>query len=124
MPRLFRLNPPIELVNKIVQTCGVQSIHDTTWFSKQHIQLNRFENYLPELEPYYIPCKAEEYLYALLTLQRCITILRQILRPHQTTLVSKEKTRLSEKEIWYQLQPCKSCVLQTKLDEEVSITFN
>jgi len=123
MPKLFRQIPPLELIHQILQTCGLQSIHDTTWFSKQHIQLHRFEDHLPQLEPYYIPCKAEEYLHDSFTLQRCITILRQILRPHQITLVSKEKTRLSEKEIWYQLQPSTSSLVQTKLEEEVSITF-
>jgi hypothetical protein len=121
MPKLFRLTPPIEFVEQILQTCGLYSIHDTSWFHKPQLQLEQFEQLLPELEPYYIPCKAQEYLHTSLTQSRAITILRQVLRVHNVTIVSKEKTCGSEKQIWYQLQHTKTS--QPPLTEEILISF-
>jgi hypothetical protein len=121
MPKLFRQNPSLELIEELCKACGLHSIHDINWFSRQQIQLDVFENLLPELEPYYIPCKAHEYLYSPLTINRAITILRQVLRTQNLNLVSKEKTSGSEKVFLYQIQ---NTVLQNKfLQDEICISF-
>lgn len=121
MPKLFREIPPVELIEHFLQTCGIQSIEDQSWFQKQQIHLEQFEQLLPELEPFYIPCKAQEYLYSFLTQARAITILRQILRLHNVTIVSKEKTCGSEKQLWYQLQQNHTTTIP--LTEDVLISF-
>jgi hypothetical protein len=121
MPKLFREDPPLSFIKELLQTCGLHSIQDSSWFQKNQIELQQFEELLPELEPFYIPCKAQEYLYTSLTQARIITILRQVLRVHNLTIVSKEKTYGSEKQLWYQLQQLQST--STPLTEEISISF-
>jgi hypothetical protein len=121
MPKLFRQNPPVILLDEICKTCGLQSVNDTSWFSRQQIQLEVFEFFLPTLEPYYIPCKAHEYLYDSLSINRAITIMRQVLRTHNYNLISKEKTSASEKVFWYQIQ--QATVQNIPLEQEVSISF-
>ncbi len=121
MPKLFREIPPVSFVEQLLQTCGLQSIQDPSWFQKHQIQLEAFEELLPILEPFYIPCKAQEYLYTSFTQARAITILRQVLRVHNVNIVSKEKTCGSEKQLWYQLQHPQTS--STPLTEDVCISF-
>lgn len=121
MPKLFREIPSIEFIEQLLQTCGIHSIQDPSWFQKQQIHLEQFEQLLPVLEPFYIPCKAQEYLHTTFTHTRAITILRQVLRLHNVTIVSKEKTCGSEKQLWYQLQ--QNNVNNTPLTEDVFISF-
>jgi hypothetical protein len=121
MPKLFRKIPSVFLIEQFLQTCGIYSLQDSSWFQKQQIQLEQFEQLLPELEPFYIPCKAHEYLYSSLTHARAITILRQVLRVHNVTIVSKEKTCGSEKQVWYQIKQNHSTT--TPLTEDILISF-
>ena len=86
MPPVFRKIPPLELVEQILKTVGLCSITDFSVFNKQQIQLEEFESLLPLLEPYYIPCKAEEYIHSPLTHHRAITIIIQLLKAHSLTL--------------------------------------
>ena len=104
MPPLFREKPPAELVDQFLQTVGLTGMGDATWFSKQQIKLSSFQELLPELEPYYLPCKAAEYIYGTLNQGRSITILRHLLRAHGAQLLSMEKSRGGEKAMWYQIQ--------------------
>jgi hypothetical protein len=104
MPAVFRVPPPKELVEKLVNPYGLQHIHDTSWFTKSTIRLQEIEQLLPELEPYYTPCKAKELLYDSLTVQRAITILRQVLKAQNIDLIAKEQTCGGVKGTWYQLQ--------------------
>jgi hypothetical protein len=101
---IFRQSPPKELVSQFLQTCGLQSIEDLSPFTKSHIQVKTMETLLPELEQYYIPCKAEEYLHNPLTQIRALTILRQILKPHDITLQTTEKSTGGKKITWYSIQ--------------------
>jgi ATP sulfurylase len=55
------------------------------------------------LEPYYIPCKARQFL-EYTDQQRWITILRQILNPHGWELIAKESTRSNKKVTHYTIQ--------------------
>ncbi len=103
MPPLFRETPPLELVERCIQTFGLTGLGDATWFSKQQIQLQQLSELLPELEPYYIPCKAEEFLHPPLTPTRAMTILRHLLRVNNAQLISTEKARGGSKSIWYQM---------------------
>jgi hypothetical protein len=104
MPAIFRVAPPLELLEKIVVPYGLQNIRDTSWFTKSTIRLSEIEQLLPELEPYYTPCKAKELLHESLTFQRAITILRQVLKTQNIDLVAKEQTCGGVKGTWYQIQ--------------------
>ena len=103
MPPVFRERPPIELVELVLKTVGLQSISDANWFSKPQIRLKEFEELLPQLEPYYIPCKAKDYIHKTLNVNRAITILRQLLRCYSDNLTSMEKSRGGQKNTWYQI---------------------
>lgn len=104
MPPVFREIPPIELVDQVLKTFSLQNISDANWFSKQQIRLKEFEDLLPELEPYYIPCKAKDYIHKTINVNRAITILRQVLRCYSANLISLEKSRGGQKNTWYQIQ--------------------
>ncbi len=123
MPKMFREQPPVEILTQLLQACGLQHIHDTSWFQKEQINLESFLAVIPLLEPYYIPCKAEEYLHKTISQNNCITILRQILRTYNISIVSKELTRNHEKTLWYQIQLSKTSPL-TQEQGEVLIEFN
>lgn len=103
MPKIFRESPPLSLINTLLPAYSLQSLEDTTWFSKTCIHLSKLEEILPELEPYYIPCKAKEYIHTPLTQDKAITILRQALTAHSIKLIALEKTCGGVKGMWYQL---------------------
>jgi hypothetical protein len=96
---MFRSTPPTELVLRFLTGFGINSIEDTTWFSKPSDILS-LEELLPELQPYYYPSK---FNYFPFTQTKAITILRQILRVHGITLVAAEKTCGGIKGTWYHL---------------------
>ena len=105
MPQLFRTLPPIELVEKVAKSFTLSGLTDTTWFSKSMLNLQELEQYLPELEPYYIPCKAKEFLHSSLTQMRGLTILRQLCKAHSISLTAAERTCAGVKGTWYQITP-------------------
>jgi hypothetical protein len=119
---MFRQQPPVEILTQLLQACGLQHVYDTSWFQKEQINLDSFLQTIPILEPYYIPCKAEEYLHKTISHNNCITILRQILRTYNISIVSKELTRNHEKTVWYQLQLSKTSPL-TQQQGDVLIEF-
>lgn len=103
MPKVFRAVPPVELVERFLQGFGLHTVNDGASFTKNHIKLDILENVLPEIEPYYIPCKALEFIHKPFTVSRSITILRQLLKAHDRMLTTIEKTRGSKKMIWHQI---------------------
>jgi hypothetical protein len=105
MSIIFRKKPPPELVLRALAAFGLKSLSDASWFSKSHIRMEVLEGCLIDLESYYMPCKAEVYLYKELTVARAITILRHILKVNGVHLSSVEKARGGKKTIWYQIIP-------------------
>lgn len=104
MPKLFREAPPKDLLVIVFQrTLRLKSLEDSTWFSKSSILLDELEACLPLIEPYYMPCRAKEFLHDLLTPARAIAILRQLLTAAGYQLIAKEKTCGGVKGMWYQL---------------------
>jgi hypothetical protein len=98
---LFRKQPPVDLLEKMVQSIGLNSIEDTSWFVAQSIDLSKFEDYIVELHPYYTPSK-NIYTSRPLTSSLVITILRQVLKEHSRGLNSKVLKGVA----WYSiLQP-------------------
>ena len=78
-------------------------------------QINEFKD---ELQEYYIPCKSRTYLNELNT-KNVITILRQIVRLHNYSVVSREKYIKGDKFMIYQLVPS-----ETRNYQPVTISTN
>jgi hypothetical protein len=95
MPQLFRQEPPFDLITEFIQDLGFQDITDTREFSLSDIDLSTAlaAQRLPELEPYYFPCKANQYIKKQQTPQTLLVILRQLLRTQGYTLHTTEKKR-------------------------------
>lgn len=103
MAPVFREAPSLEIVEQLLKTVGLHGSDDSTWFTKQNISLDKFEECLPVLEPYYIPCKAKEYIHSPLTQIRAITIIRQVLKCYGLGLKAVEKSVKGQKTMWYQI---------------------
>ena len=92
--QLFRVLPDIEIINSLLQIFGLNSLYDTKFFTKESLKENDTVNKLcemkGELEKYYLPCKAKNYINDIND-KRCITILRQFIKVHGYTLISKER---------------------------------
>lgn len=95
-----------EMLMKILNCYGLRNLDDKHTFKKHDLVLLKTVEKLialkPELEKYYLPCKAKLYLENI-TEKKSITILRQILRLFNFYLFSKEKNIQSRKIIFYTL---------------------
>lgn len=104
--QLFKSIPPDSVIDKVIQTFGLESINDLYEFSKEDILENKTVEKIyalkGELEKYYLPCKARTYLNDI-TPKNSITILRQLLRIKNYGVKSKEKYIRSEKSIIYKI---------------------
>lgn len=104
---LFRKRPSKELIESILQRCGLLGVHDLRWFSKEELRLEGVEEWLSELEAYYYPCKAKRFFYGrgepdgdLL-----ITVFRHILSLIGYYLQRQEKLYKGHKQLLYQITP-------------------
>jgi hypothetical protein len=100
---MFRKAPPIDLLETILRLLKVSSLEEKHWFSKDDISLESLDEWLPLLEPYYLPCKAERYIGGEMTQARVITILRHILKTHQIPLNIQERVVNGKKTTLYQI---------------------
>ena len=92
--QLFRVLPDIEVINSLLQIFGLDTLKDTKFFTKESLKENETVSKLTEmkdeLEKYYLPCKAKNYITTI-TEKKSITILRQFIKVHGYTLISKER---------------------------------
>jgi hypothetical protein len=111
---LFRINPPQEFVEEILRACGFeQGFLDRRYMSKGALQqgIRAQEQWLPFLEPYYLPCKAERFFGSRagpLTSNRVVTILRHILRPYGYDFFAEEVAEHGTKQTLYQIRSVSS----------------
>jgi hypothetical protein len=104
MPTIFRKTPPEDIVLRLLKSFGLTSFHDASWFCKEYVRLDVFEGILLDLEPYYTPCKARDFIHKPLTQSRAFTILRQVLHVYNISLQMSEKSRGNKKTLWYHLE--------------------
>ena len=108
MSQLFSETPPLELVKKIINLIIQSNKHN---FLIDGLQITRLQItnevinnfkiiYIQILKKYYYKCKAKIYLNTI-TPQRFITILRQIVRPYNIIINSKEKYGNGKKYLMY-----------------------
>ena len=101
---MFREIPSKELVEEIIISLGFSGLTDRRTFFKDSLDFTALEPFLPILEPYYYPCKAKLFLHDA-TAESTLTILRQILRPHNVRVKAFERTKDKKKFVEYQLFP-------------------
>jgi hypothetical protein len=100
---MFRKIPPLDIVEQILRSLKLNGLHDKRWFSKDDLPIDNLVEWLPLLEPYYLPCKAERYLKGDITSSRIITVLRHILRANNIQLIVQERVINSKKITFYQI---------------------
>jgi hypothetical protein len=92
--QLFKSLIPEDLFKSICECYGITNFITEYSFSKKEMDkmktLENLNNYKDDLNQYYLPCKAKLYLNNL-NHSKAITILRQILRLYNMTLLSKQK---------------------------------
>tara|TARA_Y100000389_G_scaffold205033_1_gene262218 strand:+ start:9789 stop:10193 length:405 start_codon:yes stop_codon:yes gene_type:complete len=117
--QLFKSFPPESLCLEVVKAFGLQSFDDTTLFSKKTLEsigtVERLYILKPQLEEYYIPCKARTYLNDI-TCKNAITILRQILRCVDRNIKSKEKYIRAAKHVVYQIMSVNNTQMSRELE--------
>jgi hypothetical protein len=103
---ILRKTPPIEFLQQFFEAFQLPpvSLEHTPSFTKEQIKVSQVELLLPELESYYIPCKAQIYLHPPLTSSRCITIAKHILRANGYSLLSTELSIKGVKHTQYTIQ--------------------
>jgi hypothetical protein len=119
--RLFRKIPPEELVNEILEHLNLQGLQERRWFTRDELSLEAVDEWLPILEPYYIPCKAKRFL-ANMTHARLTTIIRHILHPLGYDLRTQERMYKTQKTTMYQIYST-NAVLQDLSANEMLVEF-
>lgn len=108
--QLFTSKVDIRLLLKLLTCFSLNGLNDKKIFSKydiiQNNTISKINEIVPELETYYLPCKAKLYL-SNITEKRAITILKQVLRLHGYYLFSKEKNYNGAKTTFYQVNNLK-----------------
>ena len=92
--QLFRVLPDIDIINILLESVGLSSLDDTNFFTKETINelktIEKFNEIKDKLDSYYLPCKSKVYL-TVINDKKCITIIRQFIKVHNYTLISKER---------------------------------
>lgn len=104
--QLFITKPPNELIIECLCSLGFNDLLDSAFISKETMKLNRsvdiIKNKKPELEKYYSPTKAKQYLDNL-DVKKCITVVRQLIKTIGYDLISKEKMSSGNKILYYRI---------------------
>lgn len=105
--QLFAQVPDNIFLIKFLNCYGIQSLSDSTEFSKYNlIDLNivtKIENLIPELVLYYLPCKYKIVLHNI-TLNKTLTILRQITKLYNYEVKKREHVQNKKKIIYYHIK--------------------
>jgi len=117
---VFREIPPWIVVSDVLTMLKLSTEPPFT-FQKTAIELSRSPDAVDLLVPYYLPCKANQFL-EFTDEKRWITILRHILTPHGYVIQSHETTRDKKKVILYTVD--RVSVLEGPLRQAVKIDFS
>tara|TARA_Y100000590_G_scaffold137684_1_gene157672 strand:- start:377 stop:766 length:390 start_codon:yes stop_codon:yes gene_type:complete len=105
--QLFQQMPDENFLLKLLNCYDITDINDNKEFSKCDLIdlqiVNRIENLIPELVLYYLPCKYDMFLNNI-TINKCITILRQVLRLFDYHLKKREHVHNKKKSIYYRIE--------------------
>ena len=121
--QLFRALPPIELVEEILRALGLSAgLADLRWFSAGELRVETQDEWLPMLEPYYLPCKARRFFEGRGDLDgpRIVTLIKHLLSCHKHHLKVQERLYKNKKQSLYQIQPIDAIKQITAADLTVS----
>lgn len=125
--QLFRISPDLKISTKLLNLFGISDFNDNHSFTKFNLQeldtVNKMKEITEDLKKYYIPCKSKIYLINL-NEKKCITILRQFLKVHNFTLMSKEKYIKGKKSLFYQVIPLQIDMTIKERNNKVIIRFD
>ena len=126
--QLFKIVPSRQFTLELLQLYGINDFVETHYFTKDDLDklniVQELNNIKYKLEKYYIPCKSKKYLTNL-NEKKCITILRQFLKIHNHTLISKEKYVKGNKQLFYQVIPQQIDMLtKNRESEKVILSFD
>lgn len=126
--QLFQQVPDEIFLLKFLNCYGIKDLNDNKEFTKTDLNdlniINRIEDLIPELVLYYLPCKYQMFLTNI-TLNKCITILRQILRLYNYHLKKRENVHNKKKSIYYRIEEInnKNIKIENSIDKCV-LDFN
>ena len=105
MNQLFKVQPPLEMVEEILGYLGISNFNENYKFSREDIQKKELISKILELslKDYYINCKYQKY-FNNLDEKKCVTILRQLVRIYNYKIVSTEKFSNGRKFLLYHLE--------------------
>ena len=122
--QLFKKHPSDELFSKVLSAFGLNDLNDNRSFTRKDLKILRtvekLELILDQLKNCYLPCKSRTYLSGL-TEKNSVTVLRQILKTRNYTVLSREKYMRGEKFIIYSLTPLETKVYNPILGEKKKI---
>ena len=125
--QLFRVSPDLKFSTKVLNLFGISDFNDNHSFTKFNLKeldtVNKMGEIVEELKKYYLPCKSKLYLLSL-NEKKCITILRQLLKVHNYTLMSKEKYIKGKKSLFYQVIPLQIDMTIKERNSKVIIRFD
>ncbi len=99
---LFSEIPPLKIVEEWLERL---KIHKGHVFMEEGFDWDAFNQILLEVEPYYYPCKAKKYIHRSHKMSSCLTVLRQIVKPHGLTFRTHERLVHRKKYYEYYLVP-------------------
>jgi hypothetical protein len=107
--QLFRRHVDRDVVDRVASCFGLDGIDDARTWSKRdfglHDTVARMLALRDELAEYYIPCKAALYVDTMASdPQKCVTVLKQLLRLHGRSLAHREKNVRGKKVIIYRIR--------------------
>lgn len=100
---MFRKVPPLDVLTQILRACKFTGLEDRRWFCKEDLPIEPVDEWLPIVEPYYLPCKAQRYLQRDMTPARIITVLRHICKATNIEFKVQERVVQGHKVTFYQI---------------------
>jgi hypothetical protein len=105
--QLFCELPELDFIHELLECYGLTGFDQNIEFCKSDLvdlkTVDKLENILPYIVPYYLPCKAKTYLTEI-NEKRAITILSQFIKLYAYKLYRKERIIKKKKIIYYKLQ--------------------
>ncbi len=100
---MFRRPPPLDIVEQVLRSLKFTGLYDKRWFVKEDLPTDTLDSWLPLVEPYYLPCKAQRFLEREMTPARIITVLRHICKANNIEVKVQERMLNGHKTTFYQV---------------------
>ena len=98
--------PPLATVDKVLNCFGIYDIRNVVPFTRDDVgnrDVGIKLSHIPELRDIYLPCKAAIYLSQPISISRCLTILRHMLRTVNASLEATEQYMCGQKVVVYRI---------------------